>query len=98
MIRHLFLWQVAPDASNDTILEMLTELSSDSDVIVEWSLGAHKGAPNDNGKPWDGGLVTDFRTWEDLERYSTDPYHVRLVEKLLPMVSDRAVVDFEVDA
>ncbi|NMI00999.1 Dabb family protein [Pseudonocardia acidicola] len=98
MIRHVFLWQAAPGASNDTILDMLTQLSKEMDFIVEWSLGAHEGAPNDNGQPWDGALITDFRTWDDLERYSTDPVHAELVDTLLPMVTGRAVVDFEVDA
>jgi hypothetical protein len=73
-------------------------LSTELDFIESWSLGAHAGAPNDNGDPWDGALLSDFRSWEDLERYSTAPVHMEVVDKLLPMVSGRAVVDFEVDA
>ena len=98
MIRHVFLWQVAPGHSNDAILDLLNRLSTELDFIESWSLGAHAGAPNDNGDPWDGALLSDFRSWEDLERYSTAPVHMEVVDKLLPMVSGRAVVDFEVDA
>ncbi|MCW2843090.1 MAG: Stress responsive Barrel Domain, partial [Nocardioides sp.] len=35
---------------------------------------------------------------DDLERYSTAPFHMEIVDQLLPMVSGRVVVDFEVDA
>ncbi|MES4886701.1 Dabb family protein [Streptomyces sp. NPDC096012] len=98
MIRHVFLWQAADGHDNDAIVDLLNQLSTELDVIDSWSLGAHVGEPNENGDPWDGALISDFRSWEDLERYSTAPFHMEVVEKLLPMVRGRAVVDFEVDA
>ncbi|MCW2793867.1 MAG: hypothetical protein JWO76_2965 [Nocardioides sp.] len=98
MIRHVFAWQVAPGHDNDKIIELLNRLSDEMDFIVSWSVGKHVGEPNENGDPWDGALITDFASWDDLERYSTAPFHMEIVDQLLPMVSGRVVVDFEVDA
>jgi hypothetical protein len=96
VIRHVFVWRVAEGYDNDKVLALLDRLSSSSEFnIASWSLGKHVGEPNENGDPWAGALITDFRTWEDLETYSTAPFHMEVVEELLPMVSDRAVVDFE---
>jgi hypothetical protein len=96
VIRHVFVWRVADGYDNDKVLALLDRLSSSSEfTIASWSMGKHVGEPNENGDPWHGALITDFRTWEDLEQYSTAPFHMEVVEELLPMVSDRAVVDFE---
>jgi hypothetical protein len=95
VIRHVFVWRVADGYDNDKVLALLDRLSTEFDFIDNWSLGGHVGEPNENGDPWDGALITDFRSWEDLERYSTAPFHMEVVEELLPMVSARAVVDFE---
>jgi hypothetical protein len=77
------------------VLELLNRLSGEFPFILDWSIGAHAGEPNDNGDPWDGALITDFASWDDLGRYSTAPFHMEIVEQLLPLVSGRAVVDFE---
>jgi hypothetical protein len=95
MIRHVFVWQVAEGHDNDKVIELLNRLSVELDFILDWSIGKHVGAPNENGDPWDGALITDFASWEDLDRYSNAPFHMEIVEQLLPMVSGRAVVDFE---
>jgi len=97
MIRHVFVWQVAEGHDNDKVIELLNRLSVELDFILDWSIGKHLGAPNDNGDPWDGALITDFASWEDLDRYSNAPFHQEIVEQLLPMVSGRAVVDFELE-
>jgi hypothetical protein len=95
MIRHVFVWQVAEGQDNDKVIELLNRLSVELEFILDWSIGKHVGAPNENGDPWDGALITDFASWEDLDRYSNAPFHMEIVEQLLPMVSGRAVVDFE---
>ncbi|MCW2845464.1 MAG: hypothetical protein JWN22_3380, partial [Nocardioides sp.] len=87
MIRHVFAWQVAPGHDNDKVIDLLDQLSDKMDFIVSWSVGKHVGEPNENGDPWDGALITDFASWDDLERYSTAPFHMEIVDQLLPMVS-----------
>ncbi|UDG96774.2 Dabb family protein [Rhodococcus opacus] len=93
----MFLWRVAEGSSQQEIVEILDTLPERLSFIEYWSVGSHQGDPGENGAPWDGALITDFATWEDLEKYSTDPYHLDVVAKLMPMFSERAVVDFEIE-
>lgn len=95
MIRHVFAWQVADGHDGDEVIKLLSDFSSEvQDVVKYWEIGKQAGDPGDNGDPWDGVLITDFLTWEDLDTYSHHPAHDALLEKLLPAVKSRAVVDF----
>ena len=95
MIRHVFLWRLVDQERSDDVLALLGQLSDGLDFIVSWDIGKQMAEPGGNGDPWDGALITDFVGWDDLERYSNAPLHVEVVEKLLPLVKDRAVVDWE---
>ncbi|GAB2460698.1 hypothetical protein GCM10027062_45320 [Nocardioides hungaricus] len=96
MLRHVFAWRVAPGHDADEIIEILNTLPRElPELIKGWSVGQHSGDTGENGSPWDGALITDFESWEGLEAYNNDPYHLEVIERLLPMFSDRAVVDFE---
>lgn len=97
MIRHVFLWQLNNREDADKVIDLLDQLSERFDFILDWSRGNHAGEPNENGDPWDGALITDFATWADLERYSTDDFHMEIVDQLLPLLGQRAVVDFELN-
>lgn len=94
-IRHVFLWKVAEGSDRQEVVDILSELSEKIRYIETWEVGRHEGEPNENGDPWHGALITDFSSWEDLDRYSNDPVHADVVARLLPMVSERAVVDWE---
>lgn len=94
MIRHVFAWKVADGHDGDKAIQLLIDFSTKVDVIRHFEIGAHTGDPGDNGDPWDGVLITDFDEWADLETYSHHPAHVELIEELLPMLKERAVVDF----
>lgn len=98
MVRHVFLWRVAEGHDKDKVVELLNTLSTRLTFIKSWDIGTHSAPPNNNGDPWDGALITDFESWEDLDRYSSDPFHSEVVQELLPMVAARAVVDWESDA
>lgn len=76
-------------------MDILNTLPAKLPVIKYWNIGSHQGDPGENGAPWDGALITDFDSWECLDTYSNDPYHLEVVAKLMPMFSDRAVVDYE---
>jgi hypothetical protein len=88
------MWQAAEPREKQPILDLLAQLSDRLPKIRSWELGGHVGEPNDNGDPWDGALITDFESWEDLDAYSNDPFHDVIVQQLLPRVRSRAVVDF----
>lgn len=95
MIRHVFSWRVAEGHSNEEIIKILNTLPDALPVIKYWEVGSHEGDTGDNGDPFDGVLITDFDSWEDLDVYSNDPFHVDVVERLTPRFAARAVVDFE---
>jgi hypothetical protein len=98
MVRHVFLWKVAPDSDPKEIIRILDELPDNVPGIRSWTRGRHQGAPGASGDLWDYALVCDFETFEDLERYSQHPFHAKVVERLLPMFSARAVCDFDMSA
>lgn len=94
MIRHVFSWRVAEGHSNDEVIELLNTLREPYPYIKYWELGAHEGDPGENGAPFSGVLINDFESWDDLQRYSVDPFHLEVVAKLKPQLAERAVVDF----
>lgn len=95
MIRHVFLWRVAPGADPDEILRILDELPAKVPGIRTWERGKHQGEPGNSGAPWDYALTCDFDSLEALEAYSNHPFHQQVVDRLLPMFADRAVCDFQ---
>jgi Stress responsive A/B Barrel Domain len=95
MIRHVFLWKVSADGDPDRVIDLLTQLSTRIPALRSWEIGKHQGDPGDNGEPWDGVLISDFDTWQGLEEYSNDPFHLEVVRELKPLVAERAVVDIE---
>lgn len=97
MIRHIFLFKVAPGAAPDEILSILNTLPGRVPQIRSWAVGPHQGEPDNNGEPWEYALTCDFDSMADLEAYTNDPYHQEVVAKLLPRFSARAVVDFELE-
>jgi hypothetical protein len=98
MVRHIFLWRVAKNSDPQEIIRILDELPKKLTMIRTWTRGKHQGAPGASGDLWDYGLVCDFDSFEDLQKYSDDPFHMQVVDKLLPMFSARAVCDFEIPA
>ena len=52
-----------------------------------------KDAPAGN---WDLILISDFDSFEDLERYRVHPDHVAVGTFMKPVRSDRSCVDFEI--
>jgi hypothetical protein len=95
MVRHIFLWRVASGADPDEMVAILNTLPERIGNIRGWEIGRHEGDTGESGDPWDFALIADFDSFEALQQYSDDPYHVEVVEKLLPRFSARAVVDFE---
>lgn len=96
MVRHVFAWRVAPGHSGDEIVDILNTLPAEMpDIIKGWDVGQHTGDTGENGSPWDGALITDFDSWAALDAYNNNPFHLSVIERLLPMFADRAVVDYE---
>jgi Stress responsive A/B Barrel Domain len=94
-VRHVFLWRVGQGNDPDQIVELLNTLPSRCPGILHWEIGHNQAPPNENGAPWDGALISAHESWEALDAYSQHPYHAEVVGKVVPLMSDRAVVDFE---
>jgi hypothetical protein len=98
MIRHVFLWKVAAKADPNEVIRILNTLPGSVPGIRSWTIGKHQGAPGASGDLWDYALVCDFDSFDGLQHYSDHPFHLAVVEKLIPMFSARAVCDFEFSA
>lgn len=95
MIRHVFLWNVTADADPDYVLDRLNALPKQIPGCRSWTIGPHQGEEGLSGGVWQFGLVADYDSIADLDAYSNHPFHVEVVEELLPFFADRAVCDFE---
>jgi len=100
MIRHVFLWNMRPDAGPDAPQRILDALERVKDAPVparSWTLGADLPAPGseDSGGRWQFGLVCDYDSMEHLQSYYSTAEHAAVVEEIVPLIADRAVCDFE---
>jgi hypothetical protein len=100
VIRHVFLWNVRADAgpaAGDRIVAALERLRDAPVPAASWSVGRDAPAPGseDSGGRWQYGLVCDYESAEELQRYYSTPEHAAVVDEILPLIADRAVCDFE---
>ena len=94
MLRHMFLWKVAPGADPDEIIRILNELPAAIPWIRGWEIGKHHG-PVRYANTWEYGMTVDFDSLADYNAYSDHPVHQEIVPKIVPMFAARAVVDIE---
>lgn len=100
MIRHVFLWNVKPDAgpgAGQRILDALNRIKDAPVPAVSWSLGPDAPPPGseESGGRWQYGLVCDYESPEQLRAYYSTPEHAAVVDEIVPLIADRAVCDFE---
>jgi len=100
MVRHIFLWNVKPDAGPDAgqrILDALNRIKDEPVPALSWTLGPDAPIPGseDSGGRWQYGLVCDYEDHDHLQSYYSTPEHAAVVEEIVPLIADRAVCDFE---
>jgi stress responsive alpha/beta barrel protein len=100
MIRHVFLWNVTPEAGAEGAERILDALDRIKDAPVAtrmWSIGRDLPAPGseDSGGRWQFGLVCDYDDIEHLQSYYSTPEHAAVVDEIVPLIAERAVCDFE---
>ena len=98
MITHLVLFNMKPEAAGREaaanaakLVEMLKELPAKIPELVELDAGTDVVR---SPASFDVGLLTRFRSLEDLETYRVHPAHQEVVAFVQATTSDRAVVDF----
>ena len=98
MVRHVVAFRLrAKDATRRAadsrrIQEDLQSLRSQIDEILDLHVGIDLGLVDGH---WEVVLVSDFSDNAALERYQAHPDHVRVAQGISGLVSDRAVVDYE---
>lgn len=100
MIIHLVFFNMLPEAEGATgeenarkLVDMIRQLPASIPEVVELEVG------HDISKSpasFEVGLLSKFKTLEDLETYRVHPSHQEVVAFLQKTTSDRAVVDYEV--
>ncbi|MFO7726244.1 MAG: Dabb family protein [Oceanipulchritudo sp.] len=99
MITHIVFFKMLPEAEGrsdrenaDKLVELLQNLPREIEPIVELEAGTDFSA---TPASFDVGLVTRFRTREDLETYRVHEAHQAVVQFVGRTTSERAVVDYE---
>lgn len=100
MIRHVFLWNVRPDAGPGAarrIVEVLDRLKDAPVASVSWSIGSGAAVPagEDAGGRFQYALVCDYESAEQLAAYYSSPEHLAVADEVVPLIADRAVCDYE---
>lgn len=100
MIKHIVLWKVKETAEGKTgaenariIKEMLEALKGKVEGIRALEVGLNV---KPSGEAADVALYSEFDTLEDLERYAKHPEHLKVVEFVGKVRSERRVIDYEV--
>jgi hypothetical protein len=101
MITHLVFFKMTEEAEGasaaenaDTLIKQLRELPAKIPQLVDLEAGRDfSGTP----ASYDVGLVTRFKTREDLETYRIHPEHQKVVDFVQKTTSARAVVDYSID-
>jgi hypothetical protein len=99
MIKHIVLWKLKKNAEGATAEENGKRAVADFDALrpkIPYLVSIESGLDfNRSGAAWDLGLVTTFKTREDLDLYQNQPDHVKIKGFLGKVAEDRCVVDFE---
>jgi len=100
MVRHVFLWNVTPeagDAGARQIVDALERIREQPVAARAWSVGADRppAGSEDSGGRWQYALVCDYESWDELMAYYSTPEHAAVVDEIVPLIADRAVCDFE---
>lgn len=99
MINHVVLFKLKEFKSdtekNDIrskFVNALLDLKDKIDVLKHIEVGSHYTL---NAPSYDIALITHFESLEDLEAYKVHPDHLKVVELVKEIITERAAVDFE---
>lgn len=93
MIRHIVMWKFRPDTEREQE-QFLSGLRALQGVIPQ--LVSSEVGRNVNGGEYDAALISEFRSFEDLEAYKNDPRHQAVSALCKSIRLSRAAVDYEV--
>jgi len=99
MIKHIVIWNLKEQAEGKTKAEnivimkqLLEDLKSKVPGVVNLEVGLKEvDSPANND---DIILVSEFKTWDDLDIYANHPEHLKVVEFVKKVVEKRSAVDY----
>nr|WP_325182360.1 Dabb family protein [uncultured Oscillibacter sp.] len=93
MIRHIVMWKFRPgtEKEQEQFLYSLRALQGVIPQLVSCEVGW-----NVNDGEYDAALISEFRTFEDLEAYKNDPRHQAVSALCKSIRLSRAAVDYEI--
>ncbi len=94
MIKHVVMWKFKPgqEAAMHRFLEALAALKDEIQEIRSMEIGVNQNSGNNA----DAVLIMTFDSMEALEKYKTDPRHVRVSALCREIREERRAVDFAV--
>lgn len=99
MITHLVFFKMLPEADGANgeqnaleLIEMLKALPPKIPALLELETGKDF---SQTAASYDVGLITRFKSREDLEAYRIHPAHQKVVDFVQKTTQSRAVVDYE---
>jgi len=99
MINHVVLFKLKEfnsenekSEAREKFVNALLGLKDKINVLKHIEVGSHYAL---NSPSYDVALITHFESLQALEEYKIHPDHVKVVELVKEIVSDRAAVDFE---
>ncbi len=100
MVKHIVFFRLLDEAEGKTKLENaqiirdgLLALREKIDVLVDETVGIN--IPNAKNTDHDICLTCTFKTWEDLDAYTTHPEHVKVAQYIGKCKAARSAVDYE---
>jgi len=91
MVRHIVMWKFRPGTETEQ-KQFMDGLRGLQGVIPELLKSE---VVIGIGGDYDAGLVSEFRSMEDLQRYKVDPRHVAVSNLCKAIRTDRASLDYE---
>ncbi len=98
MIKHIVFFRLAAvdtaqrSSDLETIAAGLRSLIGQIPELHHLEVGGDLGVVDTH---WDAALLTEFASVADQDRYQRHPEHVRVLGIVNPLVSERAVVDYQ---
>ena len=99
MIKHIVLFKLKDSFTADERTEALKKVKRNFESLIEkiqeihfYEVGINI---SESPKAWDVAINSEFKSLEDLKKYSDHPAHRKAVEYNSQFSQDRVVVDYE---
>ena len=92
MVKHIVLFKVNDKSKIAEAKEKILSLKNEIKEIVDIEVGVDI---NFDKTASDFGLITTFKTKKDLEIYATHPKHLKVIEFIKTIATERRAIDWE---